>query len=430
LGLTGATLGFFVGFAAVSVFGPTATIFDQYMNLTSVQLGILVAMPNLSGSLLRIPFGAWADASGGRKPFLVLLGLAAVGMAGLLLLLTTVGVEALTVDTYPLLLLLAFLSGCGIATFSVGIAQVSYWFPVRRQGFALGAFAGLGNIAPGLFSYLVPLLIAGVGIGWTYGAWLGFLLVGIGIYTLAAPNAWFFQLRSKGVDDEDAREMAREHGQEFFPGGGVIETLISAAKNWPTWPLVGLYFTTFGGFLALTVWYPTFWQAYFDLSIEVAGALTAVFAVLASVIRVPGGMIADRIGGVRTVMMSLVTVLAGAVLMVVGTGFIVAMVGTLLMAVGMGTNNAGVFKLVPVCAPESVGGTSGWVGGLGAFGGFAVPPLMAIFVQELGESGYAAGFSIIAVLAVISVVLAWFLRKIERRPESQQPEPSGSMVEA
>ena len=74
LGLTGATLGFFVGFGAVALFGPTAVRFRDAMDLSPMAVGFLVAMPALSGSLLRIPFSAWVDTTGGRKPFLVLLG--------------------------------------------------------------------------------------------------------------------------------------------------------------------------------------------------------------------------------------------------------------------------------------------------------------------------------------------------------------------
>ena len=71
-GLLGATLGFFVGFAAVALFGPTAKLLDEFMMMTATQLGFLVAMPQLSGSLLRIPFGAWVDTTR-RKKFLSFL---------------------------------------------------------------------------------------------------------------------------------------------------------------------------------------------------------------------------------------------------------------------------------------------------------------------------------------------------------------------
>src|SRR3972149_608627 len=77
-GLFGATLGFFIGFAAVALFGPTAAAIKQTLGLTPLQVGFLVAMPSLSGSLLRIPFAAWVDTAGGRQPLLGLLCASAV----------------------------------------------------------------------------------------------------------------------------------------------------------------------------------------------------------------------------------------------------------------------------------------------------------------------------------------------------------------
>jgi len=82
-GLFGATLGFFFGFAAVSLFGPTAIKFKDILGLSPQMLGLLVAMPALSGSILRIPFSAWVDSAGGRKPFLTLMIIAIVGLIGL-----------------------------------------------------------------------------------------------------------------------------------------------------------------------------------------------------------------------------------------------------------------------------------------------------------------------------------------------------------
>ena len=56
--------------------------------------------------------------------------------------------------------LLALLCGCGIATFSVGAGQTAYWFPQRKQGVALAIFGGVGNLAPGLFSFLIPIALS------------------------------------------------------------------------------------------------------------------------------------------------------------------------------------------------------------------------------------------------------------------------------
>ncbi len=408
--LFGATIGFFVGFAAVSLFGPTAKLLDETMQMTAVQLGVLVAMPNLSGSLLRIPFGAWVDSTGGRKPFIWLLGLSLAGMAGLMLMFYAIGEDQLTMVHYPMFLLLALLCGCGIASFSVGIGQVSYWFPKDKQGWALGFYAGLGNIAPGLFSYLIPLLIGVLALTGTYGVWLAVLMVGMGLYLLYGHNAYYFQL-IKHHPAEKARTKASQLGQAIFPSGGVWDGLWRAAKIWRTWALVLLYFTTFGGFLALTVWFPTYWQEYLRMDITTAGAMTMTYSVLASLIRVPGGSISDRIGGVRTIFLALTCMLLGAVLLAFIKSLVFGVLGLILMAMGMGVNNAGVFKLVPEYISEAVGGGAGWVGGLGALGGFLIPPLLGWFVELFGVAGYARGFIVFIALALVSLMVATILQR-------------------
>ena len=405
-GLLGATLGFFVGFAAVALFGPMAHQLQSGMHLSPVTLGFVVAAPLLSGSLLRIPFSAWVDTTGGRKPFLILLGLSILGMAGLLAVFKSANAGNLTARYFSVLFALGILCGCGIATFSVGIGQVSYWFPQSEQGWALGTYAGVGNMAPGLFSLLLPLALVEWGLSGAYCAWLIFLAVGTLAYASIGCNAWYFQLRQRELQRSEAWRLAREHGQELFPRGNVLDGLILSAKQWQTWALVALYLATFGGFLALTAWLPTFWASYYRVSVPVAGALTALFSLWASVIRIAGGSWSDRFGGEKTAIFALSSLLVGSLLMSFSAHFVLSILAELLIALGMGVNNAAVFKMVPGYAPDAVGGASGWVGGLGALGGFVVPPIMGFFVQLLGRNGYARGFLVFTALAAICLTLA------------------------
>ncbi len=414
-GLFGATLGFFIGFAAVALFGPTANKFKEVMHLTPVMVGFLVAMPSLSGSLLRIPFSAWVDTDGGRKPFLVLLGLAIVGMAGLAFVVSFLYPNRLTPELYPLLLLLGLFCGAGIATFSVGISQVSYWYPKERQGSALATYGGLGNLAPGIFSFLIPVALGSIGLAGSYWAWCLFLVIGTALYFMTGRNAWYFQLRSKGLSRENARTTAGERGQEIFPSGNVKTSLLISAKVWKTWALVAIYFTTFGGFLALTAWFPTYWKSFFAVSAVTAGLLTAAYSILTSLVRVGGGRLSDRIGGERTAIMALGTMLVGAVVMTFSHTFAISIAAALLMAVGMGVSNAAVFKLVPQEVPRAVGGAAGWVGGLGAFGGFSIPPILGVIVTRQGLDGYAFGFIVFVVVSGLSLLLAMVLKQTHAR---------------
>jgi MFS transporter, NNP family, nitrate/nitrite transporter len=410
--LAAATLGFFVGFAAVALFGPTAVRFREAMDLSPMALGFLVAMPALSGSLLRIPFSAWVDTTGGRTPFLVLLGLSVVGMAGVWGIVVTRYPDHLTPSLYPVLLVLGLLCGCGIATFSVGISQVAYWFPQRRQGSALAIYAGIGNLAPGLFSLVLPVAIGRLGLAGSYLAWLAFLIVGTVFYAALGRNAWYFQLRHAGLGGDEARQQARAMGQELFPAGSTLDTLRISAQAWQTWGLVAIYFTTFGGFVALTAWLPTYWTSAFGVGVVMAGVLTAVYSLLASTIRIAGGVLADGLyqGGYNTSILALLIMLAGALLMTTAREYELAIPGVVLLAAGMGICNAAVFKVVPQVVPQAVGGAAGWVGGIGAFGGFAIPPAMAFAVRDLGDRGYSIGFVVFVFLSLASLGVTWVLK--------------------
>lgn len=410
-GLIGATVGFFIGLAAIALFGTTAHKFKEAMQLTPVMVGLLVATPSFSGSLLRIPFSAWVDTNGGRKPMLLLLGLSILGMTGLTLVSASLYPERLTPSLYPLLLLLGVLSGCGAATFSVGISQVSYWFPKAQQGSALGIYAGAGNLAPGTFTLVLPFALSALGLAGSYLAWLALLVVGTAIYYFVGCNAPYFQLLAQGKALPAARQEAGGCGQEIFPVGSTSDSLLLSARIWKTWALVGIYFVTQGGFLSLTTWLPTYWKSFFATSLTTAGLLAASFSILTSLIRIAGGRLSDRIGGENTALASQAVLLAGAVLMTFSQAWGLSFLAEILLGLGMGVGNAAVFKLVSQEVPEAVGGASGWVGGLGAFGGFVFPPILGLFVRWLGDPGYAAGFALFVGLALAALVLAYVLRR-------------------
>jgi len=414
-GLIMATWGFFIGFAAVSLYGPVAKNLKHILGLSGFLLGLLVAAPNLTGSLLRIPFAAWVDKVGGRKPMLTLLWLAVLGMAGLSAMLFAF-YPNLEPWMYWLILLFGFLSGCGIATFSVGIAQTSYWYPQKDQGTALGVYAGVGNLAPGLFGMVLPFALKALGLPMSYFIWFLFLLIGTIIYFLFARDAYYFQLIEKGFDPETAKRIARALGQELFPSGSLIQSLIISAKEKLTWALVYLYFVSFGGFLALTGWFIVFWVSSYNLPVTEAGLLMAFgFSLLASVIRILGGFLSDKLGGELMAFVSYSITLVGALILMFSHTFGIALTGEVLMGIGMGMANGAVFKLVPKYVPHATGGAAGWVGGLGAFGGFVVPPILGKFVDIYGKAGYAKGFVVYVILAGLAILISLLLMYLNKR---------------
>ena len=384
------TLAFFGGFASVSAFGPIVTKLKDAMALSPFLMGLMAASPALTGSLLRIPFGAMVDRMGGKKPILILLGLAGLGVAGITLMFYLFPTPSST--QYPFFLVFGVLCGCGIAVFSVGIPSVSYWYPQKTQGVALAIYAGLGNLAPGLFALLLPFMVVSLGFTVSYVFWFGMLLVLVILVYVYMKDAPYFQYREMGIEiDPDALLLAC--GEELIPSGTAIESIKKAGSDWRTWVLTYFYFVTFGGFIALTVWLPTYWAELFGTSLVRAGLFTALYSLSASLLRVLGGFASDRMGGEKVALISFITVGVGALFMVMASqSTSLALVGEMILALGMGFANAAVFKLVPKYSPAAVGGAAGIVGGLGAFGGFVIPLLMGLFVKMNGQAGYAQGF--------------------------------------
>lgn len=200
-----------------------------------------------------------------------------------------------------------------------------------------------------------------------------------------------------------------------------MASIRKAGADWRTWILTFFYFVSFGGFIALTVWLPTYWAGFFSTSLVAAGLLTALYSLSCSLLRVVGGFASDNLGGEVVVLASFLAVALGAVLMVLPTGlFGIAVTGQMILALGMGFANAAVFKLVPKYSPKAVGGAAGIVGGLGAFGGFVIPPLMGYFVKLNGQSGYSQGFVVFLVLSLTALILFVVLNRYApaRMPEA------------
>ena len=209
--------------------------------------------------------------------------------------------------------------------------------------------------------------------------------------------------------DEDYQDSDYESLLNFGTGiMGYIEIPKISAKIPQTWMLVLCYFTTFGGFMALTAWFPTFWKKGMGLDPMLAGGLTAMFSILAALLRVPGGKLSDRIGGEKVSMAALGLLAVTGVLMNIHMGWVGLFLVSLLISVAFGFNNGATMKLVPVYVNEGVGGANGWVGGLGAFGGFVFPPLMGRFADLSPDYGYGLGFLLFTGFAILVMVINYF----------------------
>jgi nitrate/nitrite transporter NarK len=407
-GLIAGTTAFFGGFAAVALYGITVNALGTILHLSVLEVGWLVSIPLITGAFLRIPFSALVDRWGGKRVLSLQLFISIVGMIGIIFTLESTKLFP-SLFVYELLLLFGALAGTGISTFSSGVTYVSYWYPKSKQGTALGIYGGFGNTAPGIFTAIIPYALSTLGLIGAYISWLAFLIIVTAVFLFISSDNYYQQLLRKGYSRDEAERIARGLGQEVFPTN-VKETLKSASKLWQVWLLVIMYFISFGGFVALTSWLPTYWTKFIGVSITEAGMLAGViYSLLTALIRVPGGIWSDKYGGEKIAFISFIILVLGSLVMFSSRSLDLSIIGEVIMAIGMGIANAAVFKLIPKYAPNAVGGASGLVGGLGAAGGLFIPPVLAYFVVIFGKIGFAYGFITYTIFGMISVIFSVFL---------------------
>lgn len=411
-GLGTATLAFGAGLTTIVFYGAAGPAFKESLGLSSLMLGLLLSSPHVTKATLRILFGGWVDQAGGKKPLLVLLAMTLAGMGGLVAMLFAYYPDGFNSNLVPILIACGLLAGAGGATFSVSVPMASFWYPARKQGFSLGFAAGVGNITPGLVNFLLPILIVLWGISFAYLSWFVVVLLATVAFAILGVDAFYFQLVRRGVNDDNARRIARDADQDVFPNGNSRDSLLKSARNSKTWILVALYTVSFGGgFTALATWFPTYFNLFHELDIGIAGLLAGIFTVYGSLIRVPGGVLSDRWGGETVTIVGFAAMLAGGCVMTVCTSVALACFGMFLLGSGMGVANAGIFALVPKYIPNAVGGASGWISGVGGAGTLIVLPVLGGFVDVMGPIGYARGFVIFVILSGLCVSVAYMLRR-------------------
>ncbi|HEV7211850.1 MAG TPA: MFS transporter [Blastococcus sp.] len=374
-----ATVGFAINFWAWALISPLGAFFTATLGLSAVQKSLLVAVPVLVGSLGRIPVGALTDRFGARVMFPLISALTIVPVL-------YIGYVAR--DSYTQMLLGGFVLGLGGTTFAIGIPLVNAWFPPERRGTALGIFgAGMGGTAISAFS-TVQLKDA-------FSLTFPFTLVAVVLTAFAVVSY----------------VVVRDAPGRAVPTGSAVRRAWETFTLPVTLQLSFLYAVGFGGFVAFSVYLPTYLKDAYGLTPGDAAMRTAGFVVLAVLMRPVGGWLSDRFGPVPVLIacFSVVTVFAAVSalqrpLAPIGT------VAFLAMAAALGAASGAVFALVGRVAPAGkVGSVTGIVGAAGGLGGF-VPPLIMGAVYGW-QGNYKPGLWLLALTALIAAVYtAWTMR--------------------
>lgn len=361
---TGAFALCFAVFGSVSAMMPEL---KREFHLAPVQASIAMAIPVLLGSLGRIPLGLLADRIGGRKVF-----------TGTMLASVIAAVLMGWVQSYSQLLLFGLFTGIALASFSVGVAFVSGWYPPEKQGFALGVY-GAGNIGQSLAAFGAPLLFPHIGLRNTFWSFAALLALWCVIFYVAAKDA------PRNAPSKSFLQVVRPLSEKM------------------SWVLSSFYFLTFGGFVAMSIYLPMFLTELFKLTPQDAGLRTAGFVLLATLMRPVGGWLSDKVGGLPILLWIFPFVAAMALLMTFQT-MVLFTIGALGMAAAIGLGNGAVFKMVPQYFPQSVGAVTGLIGAMGGLGGFFPPLALGIIRQQTGS--FFWGFGLLALFALLCLALA------------------------
>jgi NNP family nitrate/nitrite transporter-like MFS transporter len=368
-------LHFDVSFMLWVLFGALGVYIAESAGLSAGEKALVVAVPILSGSLLRVPIGLLSDRWGARR----------VGAAMLAFLFVPLALGWRAGESLPALVVIGLLLGTAGASFAVALPLASRWYPPERQGLAMG-IAAAGNSGTVITNLAAPRLAEIV--GWHNVLGLAMLPLAIVLVAFVA--------------------LARESPVQDTRPGGLGDVL----RHADLWRFAMLYSVTFGGYVGLSSFLPIFFRDQYGVSGVTAGHWTALAALAGSAARPIGGHIADRWGGVPVVAALLAAITAAFVVAarLPPAGPMSLLLVALMCCLGLG--NGAIFQLVPRRFSRSIGAATGMVGAIGGLGGFFVPVALGSLKQTTGS--FSAGFLLLALGAGAAGLLLQALRLRQR----------------
>ena len=355
-------------FAVWVLNGAMAPFISEEFELSPSQKGLMVSVPVFAGSLMRFPLGVLSQYIGRKNAAQIEMGLIAVGL----------GVGCLLVESFSGVIAMGIILGVAGASFGVALSLGAGWYPPKYKGFAMG-IAGAGNSGAVLAMLFAPPLAKAYGWRLVYG-------ISIAPILLAMALLWAF---AKEPPDREQKRLS-----------DYLKVLIDR----DAWIFNLMYMVTFGGFIGLTSFLPTLFSDQYGIPKQSIGKYTAGIIIAASVLRVAGGWLSDRLGGIRLLM-----VLGG---LIIGTTLAAAtlpanpwiMVAILIVCFSaMGAGNGAVFQLVPLRFRTATAVAGSLIGEIGALAGGVLPNIMGIGKEK--TDSFAPGFLSGTLLTIVSLLM-------------------------
>jgi NNP family nitrate/nitrite transporter-like MFS transporter len=414
---------FDTGFTTWVMLGPLAPFISKHLQRSPTQSGFLVAVPVLSASILRVTLGNLFQSANGRQ--LALLGILLSGVPAWVLLLPIV-------PSYTLLLVLGVFLGVGGASFAIALPMAGSSYPQKVQGLVLG-LAAAGNIGAVLDGFLFPGLAQRFGWQRATLAVLPLLaltavavllwaedrnpkrdsvsraMVGFGV-SLAGLIALVLLVNAGAVGPGQTGELLLPVLGAYLAFALLPRRYLAVLAERDAWVLMLVYSITFGGFVGMSSYVTLFLTSQYALGKLEAGSLMALLSCIGALLRPVGGLIADRVSGVRVLLVLLVGIalcnLAFAFLMPPFTGAVAVLIG---LYVCFGLGNGATFQLVPHRWKGHTGIMTGIIGAAGGIGGFYLPVIMGLARERTGS--YQWGFASFSALSAFALALIVMLQR-------------------
>ncbi|MBT2501050.1 MFS transporter [Curtobacterium sp. ISL-83] len=369
----------------------------------------LISIPSLVGATLRFPYTFMVPRFGGRNWTMISAGLLVIPTVGLAL---CVGNPH---TPFGVMLLVAATAGLGGGNFASSMSNITFFYPQRQKGFALGLNAAGGNLGASVAQLVVPIVVS----------------IGAGV-TLQLPLAgWIWiPLILIAVVGAGLRMDNLSHAKADFAAS------IAAVKVPEMWLLAFLYIGTFGSFIGFSGVFPKLiadqFPAFSAFGVGTATlSLAFLGALVGSLARPIGGRLADRFGGTSVTIVSFVVMAAGAIAVITtlptaGFGTFLGCFLVLFAAAGIG--NGSTYRMIPtvfalragsedahrragdVGSQRRTAAALGLISAIGAYGGFVVPQVLSLSKTSFG--GYATGLSwfVAAYVVMIAVTIVFAVR--------------------
>ena len=354
--------------------GAMAPFISESFHLNAAQKGFMVSVPIIAGALMRFPLGVLSQYIGRKNAAMVEMGLIILALL----------YGYLFVGSHDEVLAMGVLLGIAGGSFGVALSLGSGWFPPKYKGLAMG-IAGAGNSGTVLAVLFAPPLA--VKFGWT-------TVYGLAAATMLLPMLvmWFC---AKEPPDREEHQTLRNHIACLFEKDG--------------WAFSLIYIITFGGFIGLASFLPTYFYDQFKVTKVEAGQLTMLATLMGSAVRVVGGYVSDRVGGINTLSGVLIAVCITLVSCgLAGQSVAITTLLFMLCFAALGAGNGALFQLVPLRWPVSTAVAGSMIGEIGALGGGFIPNAMGQSKQLTGS--YLWGFVAFAVLAAGMLVMLRFVQ--------------------